>query len=133
MMINKNKLLHTLVIMSGPLLSVFGTQGRDSGHYTVDIAPIRTSRFGSTFLLRAAKKWNALPVTVFSDKYYVGDFKERVKRLLLGRHDPSSATSSLFIKRDCGQMLIFNEKKKKKDTGCLLNQATQVDMNMSHS
>ncbi|KAJ8703853.1 hypothetical protein PYW07_013147 [Mythimna separata] len=34
--------------------------------YMVDIPPIRTKRFGNTFIARTAKEWNSLPESMFS-------------------------------------------------------------------
>ncbi|CAH2235027.1 jg1297 [Pararge aegeria aegeria] len=57
--------------------------------YVVDIPSTRTKRFLSTFLIRAAKMWNALPVTVFPATYNLSTFKARVNRLFLGKRAPT--------------------------------------------
>ena len=51
----------------------------------VDIPPIRTKRFGNTFIVRTAKEWKSLPESVFPNSYNLGVFKSRVKRFLLGK------------------------------------------------
>ncbi|XP_063378573.1 uncharacterized protein LOC134665528 [Cydia fagiglandana] len=52
--------------------------------YLVDIPPIRTKRFASTFLMRTAKEWNSLPASIFPCSYNPATFKSRVNRHLLG-------------------------------------------------
>ena len=64
--------------------------------YTVDIRPIRTKTLW-IYILRKAKEWNALPVSVFPEKYDLGVFKPRMNTLFKGRHVPSTA-SSLYIR-----------------------------------
>ena len=59
---------------------------RSSLHpYVVDIPWTRTKRFASSFLIRTAKIWNALPAHVFPTTYNMGIFKSRVNRHLLGK------------------------------------------------
>lgn len=43
--------------------------------YVVDIPPICTKRFASSFLMRTATMWNLLPVDLFHKKYDSGLFK----------------------------------------------------------
>ncbi|CAH2267266.1 jg14733 [Pararge aegeria aegeria] len=47
-------------------------------HYVVDIPSTRTKRFLSTFLIRTAKMWIAIPPTVFPAPYYLSTFKAKV-------------------------------------------------------
>ncbi|CAH2251296.1 jg5981 [Pararge aegeria aegeria] len=54
-------------------------------HHVVEIPTTRTKRFDSSFLIRNAKAWNALPSSVFPDTYNLGTFKSRVNRHLLGK------------------------------------------------
>jgi hypothetical protein len=46
---------------------------------------IYKNRFGSTLLVRTARKWNALPANVFPINFNLGIFKIRVNRLFLDR------------------------------------------------
>ncbi|CAH2209116.1 jg817, partial [Pararge aegeria aegeria] len=55
----------------------------------VEIPSTRTKRFASSFLIRTAKAWNALPSSVFPDTYNLGTFKSRVNRHLLGKRASS--------------------------------------------
>ncbi|CAH2243450.1 jg9366 [Pararge aegeria aegeria] len=57
--------------------------------YVVEIPSTRTKRFASSFLIRTAKAWNALPSSVFPDTYNLGIFKSRVNRHLLGKRASS--------------------------------------------
>jgi hypothetical protein len=61
--------------------------GRMFHPFVVDIPTIGTSRFGSTFLLRTAKEWNALSASVFPEQYNLDSFKARVNRLFLDLTD----------------------------------------------
>ena len=55
------------LIPSSPfqLRSIRGTAMRHC--YTMDIPPIRTKRFGNTFIVRSVKEWSYLPESVFPD------------------------------------------------------------------
>ncbi|CAH2240897.1 jg9634 [Pararge aegeria aegeria] len=53
--------------------------------YVVEIPSTRTKRFASSFLIRTAKAWNALPSPGFPHTYNLGTFKSRVNRHLLGK------------------------------------------------
>ena len=75
------------------------TRGTAKRHpFMVEIPPIRTKRFQSTFIIKTAKKWNDLPASVFPNKYDPGVFKRRVNRYLLSKHASSSTASSLSIR-----------------------------------
>ncbi|CAH2218241.1 jg9832 [Pararge aegeria aegeria] len=56
--------------------------------YVVEIPSTRT-KLASSFLIRTAKAWNALPSSVFPDTYNLGTFKSRVNRHLLGKRASS--------------------------------------------
>ncbi|XP_045497535.1 uncharacterized protein LOC123695674 [Colias croceus] len=67
-----------------------GTRRRAGLHpYVIDIPPIRTKRFASSFLMRTGKEWNNLPASVFPRNYNLDLFKRNVNRHLLGKHAPS--------------------------------------------
>ena len=76
--------------------------------HVVDITPCRTNQFGSSFLMRTAKKWNALFVSMFPDRHNLDVLKTRVNSLFLARHAPSCTRSSLNFRRDRGQMAVDN-------------------------
>uniref|UniRef100_A0A2H1V5H3 SFRICE_020585 n=1 Tax=Spodoptera frugiperda TaxID=7108 RepID=A0A2H1V5H3_SPOFR len=59
---------------------------RKSAHYhpyRVDFPWVRTKRFESTFLIRAAREWNNQPASIYPEKYNPGRFKVRVNRYFL--------------------------------------------------
>ena len=80
--------------------------------HVVDLPPCCTSRFGSSFLMRTAKEWNALFARMFSDQYNLDVFKTRVNRLFPVRHALSSTASSLNISDIVAKHLSINCKKK---------------------
>ncbi|CAH2269174.1 jg1706 [Pararge aegeria aegeria] len=57
--------------------------------YVVNIPKTRTKRFASSFLIRMAGVWNALPSSVFPNSYNLGIFKTRVNRHILDKRVPS--------------------------------------------
>ncbi|CAH2088457.1 unnamed protein product [Euphydryas editha] len=63
-------------------------RGRGFHPYVVDIPPVRTSRFASSFVIRTAKEWNSLPASLFPDTYNLGIFKARVNRHYLSLRAP---------------------------------------------
>ena len=87
-------------------------QSRSLHRHVVDMLPYRTSQFSSSFLMRTAKGWNALPATVFSDQYNMDVFKTTVNRLFLAMHAPSSTASSFNIRGNHGQIPVYNMLKK---------------------
>ncbi|CAH2229144.1 jg20757 [Pararge aegeria aegeria] len=56
--------------------------------FVVDIPRTRTKRFASSFLIRTARIWNALPASIFPSSYNMSTFKSRVNRYLLGKRAP---------------------------------------------
>ena len=81
-------------------------RGRSLRRHVVDMSPCPTSRFGSSFLRRTAKEWNALPANVIPDQFNLDVFKTSANRLFLDRHAPFSTTSSLNIRWDRGQIPV---------------------------
>ncbi|CAH2265932.1 jg5842 [Pararge aegeria aegeria] len=61
---------------------------KDLHPYVVDIPWMRTKRFASSFLIRTARIWNALPASIFPSRYNMSTFKSRVNRHLLGKRAP---------------------------------------------
>ncbi|CAH2218321.1 jg23594 [Pararge aegeria aegeria] len=61
---------------------------KDLHPYVVDIPRTRTKRFASSFLIRTARIWNALPASIFPSAYNMSTFKSRVNRHLLGKRAP---------------------------------------------
>ncbi|XP_045510058.1 uncharacterized protein LOC123705358 [Colias croceus] len=80
--------LHNLIPAS-PFYHRSSRRGAGLHPYVIDIPPIRTKRYASSFLVRTSREWNNLPACVFPDNYNLDLFKRKVNRHLLGQHVPS--------------------------------------------
>ncbi|CAH2217694.1 jg26592 [Pararge aegeria aegeria] len=76
------------LVPSSPFYHRTARHRKDLHPYVVDIPRTRTKCFASSFLIRTARIWNALPASIFSSAYNMSTFKSRVNRRLLGKRAP---------------------------------------------